>query len=67
MTEDQFEVMQELMSAQYIQLCRLYDVMLIIGDKLGANTVDLKEMHEQGRTFSPYPALIDDSEDEKKM
>jgi 4-hydroxy-3-methylbut-2-enyl diphosphate reductase IspH len=64
MSEEQFQIMQELMSAQYIQLCRLYDVMLIIGDKLGANTVDLKEMHEQGRTFSPYPSLIDDSEDE---
>jgi hypothetical protein len=65
MNDDQFAIMQELTSANYIQLCRIYDALMIIGDKLGADTIALKEMHEQGRTFSPYPSLIDDSEDEK--
>ena len=60
MTDEQFEIMQELNSAIYIQLCRIYDVLLITGDKLGANTMELKDMHQEGKTFSPYPALIED-------
>lgn len=60
MTDEQFEILQELTSANYIQLCRIYDALLIVGDKLGADTIALKEMHTEGKTFAPYPSLVDD-------
>lgn len=60
MNDDQFQIMQELNSAIYIQLCRIYDLLLVSGDKLGVDTIGIKNMHQEGKTFSPYPALIED-------
>lgn len=64
MTDEQFEQYMQLNSAIYIQLCRIYDILLLSGDKQGIDTVALKEMHELGKTFSPYPALVESEEDD---
>jgi hypothetical protein len=63
MNDEQFNAYMELNSAIYIQLCRLYDLFLVTGDKLGVDTVSIKSMHELGKTFTPYPALIEDEDE----
>lgn len=62
MTDEQFDQMMQLNSAIYIQLCRIYDLFVVSGDKLGIDTIAIKEMHTLGKTFSPYPLLVDDEE-----
>ena len=62
MTEYEDNMLQ-LASAQYIQLCRIYDQLTVIGDKLGIDTISLRDLHEQGKTFSPAPYLEDNEED----
>jgi hypothetical protein len=62
MNDDQFQQLMELTSATYIQLCRIYDLLLVSGDKQGIDTIAIKEMHELGKTFSPYPSLVEDDE-----
>lgn len=62
MTDEQYEQFMQIASAQYIQLCRIYDYLSVISDKLGIDALAIKDMHEEGKTFSPYPALIDESD-----
>lgn len=57
MTDEQFETMHEMLSALYVQISRSYDMLVIIGDKLGADTVRLSKEHEQGRLVGPAPYL----------
>ena len=64
MTEFEQNALQ-LLSAQYIQLCRVYDFLSVIADKLGIDAVALKDLHEQGETFSPAPYLSESDEDEE--
>lgn len=64
MTDEQFESMMELNSAIYIQLCRIYDILLVTADKQGVDSVAIKDMHVQGKTFAPFPALIEDDNEE---
>lgn len=63
MTEYEQNMLQ-IASAQYIQLCRIYDFLTVIADKLGADAVGLKDMHEKGETFSPAPYLNPGDDDE---
>lgn len=63
MTDDQFNAMMELNSAIYIQLCRIYDILLVTSDKQGVDSIAIKEMHSEGRTFAPFPALIEDEDE----
>jgi hypothetical protein len=63
MTDEQFDQLMQLNSAMYIQLCRIYDLMLVSGDKQGVDTIAIKEMHTLGKTFSPYPVLVEDDEE----
>lgn len=58
------ENMLQIASAQYIQMCRIYDFLSVIADKLGIDAVAIKDMHEKGETFSPAPYLNDGGEDE---
>ena len=58
------ENMLQIASAQYIQLCRIYDFLTVIADKLGIDAVKIKDMHENGETFSPAPYLSDGTDDE---
>lgn len=55
------ENLLQIASAQYIQLCRIYDMLAIIADEKKA--LDLRELHEQGRSLSPAPYLVDDDEE----
>lgn len=61
MTEYEQHMLQ-ISSAQYIQLCRIYDFLSVIADKLGVDAVALKNMHEAGETFSPAPYLNEGEE-----
>jgi len=63
MTDEQFDQMMQLNSAMYIQLCRIYDLLVVSGDKLGVDTIAIKDMHVLGKTFSPYPLLVEDDEE----
>jgi hypothetical protein len=50
--------LHELLSAIYIQISRSYDVLLLIGQALGAPRLDaLVQEHEQGRLLAADPWL----------
>lgn len=57
------ENMLQIASAQYIQLCRIYDFLTVIADKLGVDSIALQDMHTAGQTFAPAPYLNDDSDE----
>lgn len=62
MTEYEENILQ-LLSAQYIQLCRIYDYLTVIADKLDIDSISLRDLHEQGKTFAPAPYLEDNDEE----
>lgn len=66
MNEDNDNILYQMLSAIYISQVRIYDLLLVIGDKLGADTMSVKELHELGKTFSPEPYLEDESEDDEE-
>jgi hypothetical protein len=63
MTEFEDNVLQ-LMSAQYIQLCRIYDMLAIVADETKAS--DLRALHEIGQTLSPAPYLAEEDDEEEQ-
>ena len=63
MTPEQDNILIEMLSGIYIQQLRLYDVMCVIGDKLGADVIGLKNLHEQGYVLAPDPALRLDTDE----
>ena len=65
MSPEQLDSLFEIMAGIYIQQLRNYDVMCIIADKLGADVIALKNLHEQGFVLAPDPALRLDETDEK--
>jgi hypothetical protein len=65
MTDDQFEILQELLSGIYVQLARTYDVLMVTLDKLGGDAVSLSKEHEQGHILGPSPLLVEEEENEK--
>lgn len=65
MNENQIDSLLEIIGGMYIQLLRNYDVMCIIADKLDADVIALKNLHEQGYVLAPDPALrLDDDDNE---
>lgn len=50
--------MRELLGAMYIQNQRIYDMLSITADKLGADAVRLSKLHEQGEVLAPEPSFI---------
>jgi hypothetical protein len=64
MNSEQLESLFEILGGLYIQSLRNYDVMCIIADKLGADVIALKNLHEQGFVLAPDPALRLDETDE---
>jgi len=64
MTPEQLEPIVDILSGLYIQSLRNYDVMCLIADKLGADVIALKNLHEQGFVLAPDPALRLDETDE---
>jgi len=63
MNDEQFETLQELLSVIYIQIARQYDMLSIIGEKLGANTIALSKEHEQGIILGPDPWMKEETDD----
>lgn len=62
MTDEQFEVIQELLSAIYIQLARNYD-MLCISTSNQEKMLEMYNRHKEGRVFAPPPSLLLDEND----
>lgn len=62
MTDDQFEIVQELLSAIYIQLARNYDVLCIIASDQD-KVIELHQRHKEGKVFAPAPSLILDEDE----
>lgn len=52
------ESIQELLGANYIQNQRIYDMLAIIADKLGADAKSLASLHENGDFLAPAPSFI---------
>ena len=63
MTDEQFEIIQELLSAIYIQLARNYD-MLCISTSNQEKMLEMYDRHKEGRVFAPPPSLLLDEEDD---
>jgi len=63
MTDEQFEVMQELLSAIYIQLARNYD-MLCISTSNQEKMLEMYNRHKEGRVFAPPPSLLMDEDEQ---
>lgn len=64
MNDDQFEVVQELLSAVYVQLARIYDVLIVTLDKLNGDAVSLSKEHAQGHILGPPPLLMEERDEE---
>lgn len=62
MTDDQFEIVQELLSAIYIQLARNYDLLCIIANDQD-KVIELHQRHKEGKVFAPAPSLILDEDE----
>lgn len=60
---EQIQINNEITSALYIQMCRIYDVLCIIAAKDSPEEiVNLNNLHKEGRTFCPAPLLIEDDD-----
>lgn len=57
MTDEQFEIIQELLSAIYIQEARNYDMLCIIANDQ-EKVIELHNRHREGRVFAPPPSLV---------
>jgi hypothetical protein len=61
-SNEQFEVIQELLSAIYIQTARNYDMLALIAPSNKA--IALSELHEQGKILAPAPIWVIEENDE---
>lgn len=62
MTDEQFEIVQELLSAVYIQLARNYDMLcMIVPDQ--EKMLEMYNRHKEGKVFAPAPALVMDEDE----
>jgi hypothetical protein len=61
MNDDQFTLLQEILSALYIQTARNYDLLSIIASTLGADAVSLYKEHENGNLLAPEPWINDEN------
>jgi hypothetical protein len=60
--EEKYQTIIELLSGIYIQITRSYDMLCLIGDKLGADTVKLSKEHANGQLLAPDPWIRNDDE-----
>ena len=60
--EQKYETILEMLSGIYIQISRSYDMLSLIGDKLGADTIKLSKEHENGVLLAPDPWIRTDDE-----
>ena len=60
MTENQ----ENILLGIYIQLSRVYDMLMIIADGVGKGeeALEIRELHQQGKILTPPPALTEDED-----
>lgn len=60
MTENQENVLLGI----YIQLSRVYDMLMIIADGVGKGeeALEIRKLHEDGKILTPPPALLEDED-----
>ena len=48
----------------YIQLSRVYDMLMIIADGVGKGeeALEIRELHQEGKILTPPPALTEDED-----
>ena len=48
----------------YIQLSRVYDMLIILADGLrkGEEALEIRNLHEQGKILTPPPSLVEDED-----
>lgn len=61
---DALENIRDLLGMMFIQEQRNYDVLIMIAEKLGADSDALLEMHKQGRVLAPDPSFIYEEQEE---
>jgi len=61
------ENIRELLGAIFIQEQRNYDMLSIIADKLGADSIGLTKLHESGQILAPAPSFIFEDEDNPQV
>ena len=49
----------------YIQLSRVYDLLMIIADGVGkgSEALEIRDLHESGKILTPPPSLVEDEDD----
>lgn len=57
------ENIRELLGAIFIQEQRNYDMLVMIADKLGADTDKMINLHELGQVLAPAPSFIFEDEE----
>lgn len=62
--DDQFDILQELLSGIYVQMARIYDVLMITLDKTGGDAISLSQEHANGNLLGPPPLLVEDENEE---
>jgi len=60
--EEQYQTIIEILSGIYIQISRSYDMLSLIGDKLGADTIKLSKEHDNGVLLAPDPWIRTENE-----
>jgi hypothetical protein len=58
MTDDQ----ENILLGIYIQLSRVYDMLMIVADGVGKGeeALEIRELHQEGKILTPPPALLED-------
>lgn len=58
MTENQ----ENILLGIYIQLSRVYDMLMIIADGVGKGeeALEIRELHQEGKILTPPPSLLED-------
>lgn len=48
----------------YIQLSRVYDMLILLADGLGKGeeALEIRNLHEQGKILTPPPSLVEDED-----
>lgn len=66
MTNEQYNTLMETMGAIFVQLTRIYEV-LIVNFADNSKIAELVDLQQEGRTVSPPPALVyEEIEEEDK-
>jgi hypothetical protein len=60
MTENQ----ENILLGIYIQLSRVYDMLMIVADGVGKGeeALEIRQLHEDGKILTPPPSLLEDED-----